>query len=267
MLTYGSQLWFTRGGQRTSLLKQAQVVQNDAICWVARCFHMTPVDPLHHLLAILPIRYTLTKLNGLFSDRLLCLPLTHALYALMSTNTAALWDCSLDIPSTLSALMPLSFPPYVLLAPPSVAPWSHCRVHYLFLTKPLLDAWLLSCRLLCSVQPPGLLLIVSLYPHPDCFIACFVLLQGGQMEASSCWCSGAGTGALLLALVKGLCHASGYHVGPLHVFLPNQAIVPLLFQLTHHSYLPLSSEIVSLVSNYVDYSLDLYVDFYWYSVK
>jgi len=65
----------------------------------------------------------------------------------------------------------------------------------------------------------------------------------------------------------GLRHASGYHVGPLRVFLPNWAVAPLLFKLSKHTYLPLSSDIVSLVSDYVDYSSDLFAEFHWFSVK
>ena len=267
VLTYGSQLWFSGRGQRICLIKQAQVAQNDAIRQVARCFHMTPVDPLHHLLAILPIRYTLEKLNGSFSDRLLRLPPIHALRTLMSANTAALWDSSLAIPTTLSSLLPPSFPTYVLPAPPFAASWSHCRVSHLFTVPPPLRLHTSTRNLLCAGRRLGLYLIISLYPHPDHFIACFVLLRNGQLEESG-WRRGrAGTEALLLALVDGLRLASGYHVGPLRVFLPNRAVAPLLFKLSKHTYLPLSSDIVSLVSNFVDFSPDLFAEFHWFSVK
>jgi len=33
------------------------------------------------------------------------------------------------------------------------------------------------------------------------------------------------------------------------------------------TYLPLSSDIVSLVTDFVDHSLDLYAEFHWFSVK
>ena len=92
--------------------------------------------------------------------------------------------------------MPLSFPRYVLLAPPSAAPWSHCQVGHHFLTKPLLATWLMACWLLYSAQPSSLFLIVSLYLHPNCFLTCYVLLCDRLVEVSGWQRSGAGTGAL-----------------------------------------------------------------------
>ena len=266
VLTYGSQLWFTRHGQCIGLAKQAQVAQNDAICWVAGYFHTTPVDPLHHLLAILPIHYTLEKLNGSFLDRLLHLPPIHALHMLMSANMVALWDSSFVIPTTLFSLLPTSFPSYVLPAPPFAVSWSHCQVSHLFTIPPSLPLRASTCNLLCA-HHLGLYLIISLYPHPDHFIACFVLLHGGQLVESGWHHGRAGTEALLLVLVDGLYHASGFYIGPLRIFLPNWAIAPLLFKLSKHTYLLLSSEIVSLVSDFVDYSPDLHMEFHWFSVK
>jgi len=185
----------------------------------------------------------------------------------MSANAAALWDSSLAIPTTLSSLLPASFPLYVLLAQPFAAPWSHCRVHHLFSNPPPLWQRASTRSLLCSGRRLGLYLIILLYPHPDHFIACFVLLHDGRVVESG-WRRGrAGTEALLLVLVDGLCHASGFHVGPLRIFLPNRAIAPLLFKLSKHTYLPLSSNIVSLVSDFVDYSPDLFAEFHWFSVK
>jgi len=73
--------------------------------------------------------------------------------------------------------------------------------------------------------------------------------------------------ALLLALIDGLRHMLGYHVGPLCIFLPNQAIAPLLFKLSKHTYLQLSSDIILLVVNFVDFSPDLYMEFHWFLVK
>jgi hypothetical protein len=52
VLTYASPVWFT--GQ-SSLLKELHVTQNLAIRHMAGAFRTTPVDPLHELMAILPI--------------------------------------------------------------------------------------------------------------------------------------------------------------------------------------------------------------------
>lgn len=52
VLTYGSPIWFK---QQKQLSKTLQAVQDEAIRWMMGAFKTTPAEPLHQLIAILPI--------------------------------------------------------------------------------------------------------------------------------------------------------------------------------------------------------------------
>ena len=88
VLTYGAPIWAS-GKPPKSLIQLAQVAQNDTLRCIAGCFCTTPVDLLHHLLAILPIPFTLSKLCQSYSDRLNRLPPNHLQCTLPTHNAAA----------------------------------------------------------------------------------------------------------------------------------------------------------------------------------
>jgi hypothetical protein len=104
VLTYASPVWFTLSTTK-KVLNILQVAQNDAIRKISGCFHMTPTLPLHHLVAILPIKFTLQKLRSAFGDRLLRLPPSSQLISLCLSNPAAYWQIELT-PSTTLTLFP-----------------------------------------------------------------------------------------------------------------------------------------------------------------
>jgi len=87
------------------------VAQNDAIRKISGCFRTTPTLPLHHLLAIPPIRFTLTKLCDSFDDRLACLPPTVQLHTIPYHNLAACWPAHISISTLLTRLPFFSAPP------------------------------------------------------------------------------------------------------------------------------------------------------------
>ena len=60
VLTYGCQLWYT--GKQVTLVKKLQTVQNDAVRIISGTFRTTPREPLHQLLAILPMSLRLDML-------------------------------------------------------------------------------------------------------------------------------------------------------------------------------------------------------------
>ena len=129
VLTYGAPIWAS-GNCPKYLTNIAQVAQNDALRRIAGCFHTTPVDPLHHLLAILPIRFTLSKLCNSYLDRLAHLPPTHLLRTLPYHNPAACWPKfqQQSIPTALRRLLPATFPVYYPPSSPSEQTWAHPRV-------------------------------------------------------------------------------------------------------------------------------------------
>jgi len=57
-----------------SLLCILQVAQNVAIRKISGTFRTTPVEPLHNMLAIPPIKYTVAKYREAFTIRLSKLP-------------------------------------------------------------------------------------------------------------------------------------------------------------------------------------------------
>ena len=61
VLTYSSQVWFRDVSQAT-LINTLQVAQNEACCKLAGTFHTTPIDMLHSLLSIPPIKFRLRHL-------------------------------------------------------------------------------------------------------------------------------------------------------------------------------------------------------------
>ncbi len=184
VLTYSMLVWFTDQHQK-SLLHMAQVAQNDALRCIAGCFWTTPVEPLHHLLAIPPIHYTLCKLHASYGDQLTHLPPKHALCTIVQANIAALWLASLCIPSLLLLLTPAIFPLYYAAALPYVWTWVNPWVSLLFSSPPSLMMQEHTRTLIQS--PSGLCLLVQLIPHSDLFISSFLLFRGLALVGSESW--------------------------------------------------------------------------------
>ena len=60
VLTYSSSIWFK---QQKHLSKTLQVVQDEVVRWIMGAFQTTPAEPLHQLIAILPIHIRLQMLS------------------------------------------------------------------------------------------------------------------------------------------------------------------------------------------------------------
>ena len=71
VLTYGSPVWFK---QQKQLSKILQVVQDEAVRWMMGAFRTTPAEPLHQLIAILPIHIRLQMLSKTAALTLLTIP-------------------------------------------------------------------------------------------------------------------------------------------------------------------------------------------------
>jgi hypothetical protein len=79
VLTYGCQLWYK--GKQVTLVKKLQVVQNEAVRIISGTFRTAPREPLHHLLAILPMDVRLTLLLKKTALRLYKVPRESQLLA------------------------------------------------------------------------------------------------------------------------------------------------------------------------------------------
>jgi hypothetical protein len=88
ILTYGIEAWHPLHGTKTNLISVLQVAQNDALRKMSSCFHTTPIDPLHNLMAIPPITFTAQKLVRSYADRLSRLPPCHLVHTITTHNPA-----------------------------------------------------------------------------------------------------------------------------------------------------------------------------------
>ena len=116
ILTYALPVWFANSGQK-GLIHRLQVAQNDAARKISGCFRTTPTLPLHHLLAIPPIHFTLTKLRDSFNDRLARLPPTVQLRSIPYHNPAACWPPHVSFSTSLTRLPFFSTPPISSVIP------------------------------------------------------------------------------------------------------------------------------------------------------
>jgi hypothetical protein len=266
VLTYGAPIWAT-GTHIKRLIHIAQVAQNDALRRISGCFRTTPMEPLHYLLAILPLKLTLDKLTRSFSDRLKRLPPSHALRALPSHNPAACWpDFQSRVPSALLTLMPTSFPPYT--APTISSAWTHPLVHSNLGSKP--SATQRESTRSQIQTHRGLRLIVQLIPSPVGPLGSYMLLHGHHPSAvySGTYYGTSTAHATWLALINGIQSVLNFPPTPLLVLLPNHAIASQLFKLTKHRFLPQASELTSLLSSFLSNAADdVLVRFEWFSTK
>ena len=125
VLTYGAPLW-ARLPHNSSLIKLAQTAQNDALWHMAGVFKTTLVEPLHFLTAVLPFKYTLTKLGNSAADRLSRLPPSHLLQS--PCNQAMSWPDFIQSPTPLTRLLPPTFQTFDWPAAPGEQTWSHTHV-------------------------------------------------------------------------------------------------------------------------------------------
>jgi hypothetical protein len=262
VLTYASPAWFTPSTTK-KVLNILQVAQNDAIRKISGCFRTTPTLPLHHLVAILPIKFTLQKLRSAFGDRLLRLPPSSQLISLRLSNPAAYWRIELT-PSTALTLFPtpqqhdFSFPFH-----PSQPMWSHERVAISY-TKPTKQE-LKRTRHILSSRSSTFTLVLSLLPIPSPpFISCYVLLRGATVVDRG-WQSGACVvEAMFKALLKGL---SNHIYGHVSIFIPHRNVFPLLFRVLKHSFLPMSIRLTSILSDFLTVDALHSAEILWFSVK
>ena len=131
VLTYGSQVWF-RDVSQITLTNMLQVAQNEACRKLAGVFHTTPIDMMHSLLSIPPIRFRLRHLLRTQGHRLASQPPSCLLRRPSYTQKSTL------IPShapTLPILPPVAetppmIPVFSFPNHPATPPWSHPHVTF-----------------------------------------------------------------------------------------------------------------------------------------
>ena len=251
VLTYGSPLWAQKPTK--SLLKLVHVAQNDALRRISGCFRTTPTPPLTHLLAILPIEYTLGQLVRSFGDCLHRLPPSHSLRTITSSDPNSLWGDP-SIPTSLSCLLPPTPPPHYF-APrhPSLRSWSHP-----FFTPPPIMTPDVNEDMRCRLHTPvALRLFVLTRCTADAPIGFYALFHGPSIRPVYC---GQTTGPSIAeaqwsALLRGMAHVPEFpNVCPLTIFLPNKALLPYITNLGKHRYLLQTAQFTALLDDFTSES-------------
>ena len=257
VLTYSLPIWFTNRRQ-ASLIKTLQIAQNDAVRKISRCFKTTPVAPLHSLLSIPPIRFTLRRFLDNYKDRLLHLPPSSLLRSLPSHDPIAYWPSFITPRTNLIALLPPEhFPPFAFPAHPSQQRWSHPRLLDLTSKKPR-DCTPLTHKIIHEPPPNSL----SLFIHPmsidsDLSFYAYYIFHEKALVAGG-WCfDGDRTQALFKALASGvaclLAHPTTYIlVSSFFFFLPNSIATSYIPHLQKHRYLPFSTSFSMLFPRILD---------------
>jgi len=174
VLLYGLPMWSHKAPK--SLIAILQVAQNAAVRRISGTFRTNPVEPLHHMLAIPPIKYTIAKYRAAFSAHLSRLPPTALLRNITTHDPAAIYTPLSPVPTALTSLLPSVFPTFCI---PTNLTWSHPRVHN---TLPLSKTPACSASILDLANNPPLdhsSIYIYPIPHPDHFVVAFLTFMDG----------------------------------------------------------------------------------------
>jgi len=233
VLLYGLPVWSHKAPK--SLVNILQVAQNQAVWKISGTFCTNPVEPLYHMLAILPIRFTIAKYQEAFTARLSHLPPTAYLCTIVVHDPAVLFALHTPIPTSLTSLLPTSFPVFCI---PTGLMWTHEHVLN-NLSSPRTTAHTQAIADIAN-KPPLSHMSVHVYPipHPDHFIAAFLTFSDGCCIEQGFRSSHNRIRAAADAAIAGIL-SLGPHPGQhMIVFLPNHNLLRPLFSLTKQKYLP-----------------------------
>ena len=233
VLLYGLPIWSHRAPK--SLIRILQVAQNVAIRKISGTFCTTPVEPLHNMLAIPPIKYTIAKYQEAFTARLSKLPLTALLCTLPSNDPSAFYLPPNPLPTPLTSLLPTSFPVFCI---PTGLTWSHPRV-FTTLNAPATPTQSTTIIGLAN-QPPADHNSVHVYPipHPDHFVAAFLSFANGTCIERGFRASHDCTLAAAEAAIAGVLSLGPHPGRHVLIFVLNWNLHRPLLSLVKHKYLP-----------------------------
>jgi hypothetical protein len=126
-----------------------------------------PTDPLHTLLEIPPIHYSLAKLHTLAISRLEHLPPSSPLLTVITHNPLSQWQTPYYLPTFLTTLVESrnpNAPPFSYPLPINTLPWSHTQ--YLVCIDTDRTSPLTTCSLISKPPPSLCLLYIHTLPVP-----------------------------------------------------------------------------------------------------
>ena len=236
VLLYSFPLWSHRAPKH--LIQTLQVAQNDAVRRISGSFRTTPVEPLHNILAIPPIRFTIAKYRAAFTTCLSRLPPTANLRTITSVDQTAFFNPPVPIPTPLTSLLPHTFPTFHI---PTGLTWSHPRVHNVLTSpksKPRTDTIIQLAN-----QPPVGYTCVHIYPlpHPFHHAAAFLSYLDGSLIERGFKVTHDPILAAAEAAIAGILSLGPHPPSNTAVFVPNRTLHCPLFSLSKHKYLPQAS--------------------------
>ena len=233
VLLYGLPVWSHKVPK--SIIQILQVAQNDAVRQISGTFRTTPVEPLHNMLAIPPIKFTIAKYRVAFTTHISHLPPTAKLCTIISSDPTNYYVPPIPIPTPLTSLLPTSYPVYCI---PSNITWTHNNVHN-GLLSPKTDARTVTILQIANNTPVNHTAIhVYPVPHPDHFIATFLTFQDGSLIERGFRSSSDCVTAVAEAAIAGVL-SLGRHPGQnTMIFVPNRTLHKPLFSLAKHKHLP-----------------------------
>jgi hypothetical protein len=268
ILTYGAAVWHPSTGSRPGLTLPLQTAQNDALRKMAGCFRTTPVDPLHSLLAIPPIVFTLRKIVRSYSDRVSRLPPSHCLHTILDNNPASHAWLPHEPPTTLRRI--LQDIPRVHFVPPS-PPYDDTLTHPHLSdvpAHPLRPAThLITKRRMSRPNHAHLsLYIQSLRTDDQSSHTAWLVYDGPSLRQSGITSQPTHTASLLDAVATGLAvfASDTRSASCCTIYLPSRLPYPYLLRTSKHPYLPFSTRITVLLWTVLDTSR-ISVDLRWYS--
>ena len=243
VLLYGLPLWSHRPPKR--IIQTLQIAQNEAVRRISGSFRTTPIEPLHNMLAIPPIRFMIAKYRAAFTARLSRLPPTANLRTITSADRTAFFTPPVPIPTPLTSLLPSSFPTFHI---PTGLTWSHPRVHNALTSprsKPRADT---IAQL--AILPPAGYTCIHVYPllHPKHHAAAFLSYLDGSLIEHGFKVTHDPMLAATEAAIAGVLSLGPHPPADTAIFVPNCTLYCPLFSLTKHKYLPQASAFTSALA-------------------
>jgi len=227
---------------------------------------MMPMTPLHYLMAIPPISLTIKKLTSTFTLHIQKLPPFSLIRTLTSVNPSTDWHLSCNPPTTLTHILPHTFPPFFFPSHPSTPSWSHpqvCDNTVIKINRNTRDA----TKTIISTPPYDTfhIFIHILTSTPSLFTGSFLLFKGQTLLRSGTTCSHSLPLVLFAALLEGLTY--DFFSNHIRIFLLDLSLSNSLFRTSKHTLLPSSRALLSLLSGFLDSHDTHHVDFFRYSIK
>jgi len=233
VLLYGLLVWSHKAPK--SLIRILQVAQNVAVHKISSTFCTTPVEPLHNMLAIPPIKHTIAKYRAAFTICLSKLPPTALLRTLPSHDPSTFYLPPDPIPTPLTSLLPTSFP---VFCTPTGLTWSHSRVFTTLTAPATLTRTATIINLANNTPADHNAIHIYPIPHPNHFVIAFLTFSNGMCIEQGFRASHDRTLATAEAAIAGILSLGPHPGHHILIFVPNRNLHRPLLSLSKHKYLP-----------------------------